>query len=351
MRTGARGRSGRASPLSSSSSLGSARVFYCGRGSRAARPPFRRIAARSARWVAAGVAALALALPAGAERDVPRFDGEKALALVRAQVAFGPRVPGTIGHAKMRAWLASELRARGARVAERSFSGKNALTGSSFTGTNLLASFRPELEERIFFGAHWDTRAHADLDPDPARRADPVPGANDGGSGVAVLLALAEILGRHPPEIGVDLLFLDGEDQGSAGSPDGYCLGSRAAAASASLTGFSPRYGVIADMVGHDDLRVYREKRSMECCPTLLEAILRIGERIAPDAFRTSGTIELYDDHVPFIEVGIPTVLLAGHGFPEWHTTGDLPEICSAKSLGAVGSVLTELVYGGHEIP
>ncbi|MFH1681257.1 MAG: M28 family peptidase [Candidatus Eisenbacteria bacterium] len=251
----------------------------------------------------------------------------------------------------MRKWLTRELRGSADAVAERPFPGVNSLTGSTFTGTNIIASFRPELEDRIFFGAHWDTRAQADHDPDPARRTEPVPGANDGGSGVAVLFALAEALDRRPPPVGVDLLFLDGEDQGSPGGPGGYCLGARAFAASSSLTGFAPRYGVIIDMVGHRNLRVARESSSMECCADWLDRIMKIGERIAPDVFGSTETVSLYDDHIPFIEAGIPTIVLSGSGYPEWHTTADLPDICSPGSLGAVGSLLEELVHGGHEIP
>ncbi|RPJ49119.1 MAG: M28 family peptidase [Candidatus Latescibacterota bacterium] len=268
-----------------------------------------------------------------------------------AQVAFGPRVPGTIGHDRVRAWLREELDRTAARVEERRFRGENGLTGGTFEGINFRASFRPELAERIFLGAHWDTRAWADLDPDPAKRMDPVPGASDGASGVAVLLVLAEAMKRNPPPIGVDLLFFDGEDQGASGSASGFCLGARSFAASASLTGFAPRWGVVVDMVGHRRLRIARERHSVDCCADLAARIEAIGRRLAPEIFQPSSIVYLYDDHVPFIEAGIPAVLLAGYGFPEWHTTSDLPAICSEESLAAVGAVLLELIYGGHEMP
>lgn len=283
--------------------------------------------------------------------EVPSFDAAEALRLVKAQVDFGPRVPGTAAHAAALEWLEGELEARGATVERRPFSYASALTGETFEGTNLVASFRPAAEERIFFGAHWDSRAYADRDPDPARRREAVPGAEDGGSGVAVLLVLAGLLGEHAPPVGVDLLFFDGEDQGASGSPEGFCLGSRALAAGAALTGFHPKYGVVVDMVGHRDLRIWRDQRSLEASPGLTEEVHAIGRALSPERFPETGLVELYDDHIPFIEAGIPAMVLAGIGFPEWHTTADLPGICSSASLGTIGSLLAELVWGVHEIP
>lgn len=283
--------------------------------------------------------------------EIPPFDGEEALRLVEVQVAFGPRVPGTEAHRAAGEWLGRELEARGAVVSIRPFTGTSALTGEGVSGTNIVASYRPDLTERIFFGAHWDSRAFADRDPDPLRRGEPVPGANDGGSGVAVLLVLAEMMGRTPPPVGVDLLFFDGEDQGESGSSVGYCLGSRALAAASALTGFRPEYGVVIDMVGHRDLRIYRERNSLRCCPRLVEKVHDRGARISPERFPESGLIELYDDHVPWIEAGVPAIVLAGAGFPEWHTTADTPDICDGASLGAVGDLLAALVWGGYEIP
>jgi hypothetical protein len=271
--------------------------------------------------------------------------------LLRAQVAFGPRVPGSEAHEKTRSWIRARLVGAAPRVEERRFRGVNSLTGEAFEGVNLRASFRPELTERIFFGAHWDSRARADMDPDPARRTEAVPGANDGASGTAVLLHLAEAMKENPPPVGVDLLFFDAEDQGGMGDPGGYCLGARAFAASASLIGFAPRFGVVIDLVGHRDLRIIRERQSVACCSDLVEKVMAVGARLAPEVFGTPGVVYLYDDHAPFLEAGLPVIVLSGYGYPEWHTTADLPGICSEESLEAVGATLLELIYGDDEMP
>ncbi|MFH1278665.1 MAG: M28 family peptidase [Candidatus Eisenbacteria bacterium] len=297
----------------------------------------------------AGAAACDAEAPTAA--GIPAFDGGEALRLIETQVAFGPRVPGTEAHGAMAEWLEGELETRGAKVSIRPFGGVSALTGEALSGTNLIASYRTDLDERIFFGAHWDSRALADRDPDPLRRGEPVMGANDGASGVAVLLVLAEMMRRDPPPVGVDLLLFDLEDQGESGSEEGYCLGSRALAAGAAITGFRPEYGVVIDMVGHRDLTIYRERASLQCCARLVEKVHDTGARISPERFPEAGLVELYDDHVPWIEAGIPAIVLAGTGFPEWHTTADRPGICDAASLGAVGELLAHLVWGGHEIP
>ena len=302
----------------------------------------------------AGLALLSMALllvAAASAEEAPPFDGELAMDHLRTQIRFGPRVPGTEAHANTLAWMTALLETLAPRVTERRFRAQCELNGESVEGVNLIASFRVEEKERIFIGAHWDSRAYADLDPDESKRKEPVPGANDGASGVGVLLALADLLSKNPPPVGVDLLFFDVEDQGIPGDSMGYCVGSRLIAASSSLTGFTPRYGIVIDMVGDEDLLFYREKNSVLHAPLLVEKVFRIGGRIAPERFADTGMISLYDDHVPFLQAGIPVIVLAGFGYPEWHTTSDLPGICSARALEDVGKVLAELIWGDHEIP
>ncbi len=282
---------------------------------------------------------------------VPSFDGGRAFQHLERQVAFGPRIPGSSGHAKTAEWLVRSLEGLAPVVEKRACYGRNALTGEEMEGRNIIASFRPEADDRIFFGAHWDSRTFADLDPDSARAGEPVPGADDAASGVAVLLTVAEVLHRNPPPLGVDLIFFDLEDQGVSGDIHSWCLGSRSLAAGASLTGFSPRFGVVVDMVGGRNLRLTQDRFSRECCPDLLDEIFRIGREIDPAAFSSPQVVEVYDDHVPFIDAGIPTVLLIGFGFPEWHTTRDLPDRCSPESLEIVGTLLLQIIYGDHKIP
>jgi len=166
--------------------------------------------------------ALPLALPlvllfvGGACAARHPVDGERALGRVRAQVEAGPRLPGTPGHARIRDWLAAEITRLGGVVELQSFTDSS--LGHPLELTNVIGRFGPAPgsrrapERRIALLAHWDTRPWCDQDPDPAHRADPLPGANDGASGVAVLLEVAEVMHRRPPRVGVDLVFLDGED-------------------------------------------------------------------------------------------------------------------------------------------
>ncbi len=282
---------------------------------------------------------------------LPAFDGQKAWDLVDEQVAFGSRVPGTAAHVETREWILDQLRDWGAQVTLRPFMLRNPLTGDSVSCVNLVASFRESEKERIFVGAHWDSRAYADRDPDPARRKDPVPGANDGASGVAVLLELARLMSETPPPLGVDLLFFDGEDQGLYGEKETFCAGSRELARLSRLTGFSPRFGIVIDLIGSRHIRIHPDRRSQSCCPELTTTILAIVERHLPARVEKSVPVDVYDDHIPFIDAGIPTVLLFGAGDPYWHTTSDLPKNVTTRNLKGIGNALVEVIWGGSQIP
>lgn len=291
----------------------------------------------------------ALAVGLALAGAVPVFDGEQALDLVHRQVAFGPRVPGSEAHAKALEWLAAELREKGAEVSKRPFVLVSPLTGDTAQCHNVVASFRPELEKRIFFGSHWDSRARADMEAEPEDRLKPVPGANDGASTTAILLVLAGILGDEPPPVGVDLLFFDGEDQGLAGEPTTFCTGSQAFAASISLTGFRPEYGVVIDLAGGKTVRYHPEKHSLAGAPRVMERLLSLADEKLPGWVDRSRTVDIYDDHVPLLDAGIPCALLIGYGYPPWHTVSDTPRHVSARKMEGVGAVLLELIYGEGE--
>ena len=148
-------------------------------------------------------------------------EGARALARVARQVEAGPRIPGTPGHTAVRDWIGAELARLGAQVERQEF--VDSTLGRPLPLTNLIGRFAPRRASsarRIVLCAHYDTRPWCDQDPDSSRRGDPLPGANDGGSGVAVLLEVAEHLSRHPPPVQVDLVFFDGEDQGRAAHPE-----------------------------------------------------------------------------------------------------------------------------------
>ena len=272
---------------------------------------------------------------------VPSFDGARAYADLERQVAFGPRVPGTDTHIETRDWLLGRLRDTASRAALQEFSGQSA--GRDVPMYNIIASFSPEKTERVLLCAHWDSRPFADKDPDPANHSQPVPGANDGASGVAVLLEVARILNAHEPPVGVDIVLFDGEDGGSYGGSDGWLLGSRYFAG-AMPESYKPRYAVLLDMIGDSDLKLTPDAASQG----MATAVWQRAERIARDLNINidAKTIQILDDHVPLIERGIPAIDLIDFDYPPWHTVGDTPDKCSPESLGLIGSLVLTMIYG-----
>jgi len=280
--------------------------------------------------------------------DRPSFDGGAAHDLVEEQVAFGPRVPGTEGHAAQLAWMEDLLAEWADEVEAQPFTATTS-GGLQLRLTNLLARYRPQEEDRILLLTHWDTRPWSDQAADPHERAIPVPGANDGASGTAVLLQLAELLSVGPPPMGVDLLFVDGEDFGP-GIQDMF-LGSKDFAAN--LPDPIPwRYGLLLDMVGDLDPRFPMEGFSVEYAPILTQDIWQIAHELGFGPFfpATVGK-HILDDHIPLNEAGLRTVDLIDFDYgPEnsfWHTPRDVPENTSPETLRMVGEVVAELVYRG----
>jgi len=280
--------------------------------------------------------------------DRPRFDGPAALELVRTQVGFGPRIPGTEGHARQLEWMTEMLRGWADTVEVLSFSFATT-GGDTLSLTNLLARFRTSADHRILLLTHWDTRPWADQSVDPAERVLPVPGANDGGSGTAVLLQLARMMFETPPPAGVDLLFVDGEDYGP-GVADMFA-GSRRFAAT--LPNPPPwRYGVLLDMVGDRDPLFPMEAYSVEGATQLVQRIWRVAQELGYGRYFPSRVgPRVMDDHVPLLEAGLPTVDIIdfeyGPGNRLWHTPRDTPDNVSSESLKMVGEVVAEVVYRG----
>jgi acetylornithine deacetylase/succinyl-diaminopimelate desuccinylase-like protein len=268
-------------------------------------------------------------------------DGERAQARIRHQVAAGPRVPGTPGHAVIRDWIGDELERLGAKVGRQTF--VDSSLGRALSLTNLIGQFGPPGTPRIILMAHWDTRAVADRDPDPARQAEPVPGANDGGSGVAVLLEVGELMSRKPPRVGVDLVFVDGEDQGDAERNQQYCLGSRHYATT--LPRGYAKAAFVFDMVGDRDLAIHPEVTSARRAANLVRLVLDGARATGARRFHESPRFQVYDDHVPLLDAGIPAIDIIDFDYPAWHTHRDLPDQTSAESLAEVARVAAWLVY------
>jgi glutaminyl-peptide cyclotransferase len=289
----------------------------------------------------------ATALPDG-QVEKPTFDGAAAHDLIRDQVAFGPRVPGTEGHATQLAWMEGLLDLWADEVERQSFSFTTS-RGETLHLTNLLARYRPGDEERILLLTHWDTRPLSDQAPDPADRDKPVPGANDGGSGTAVLLHLAELMSSAPPPHGVDLLFVDGEDYGP-GTQDMF-MGSTYFAALMPRP-LPWRYGLLLDMVGDLDPRFPIEGYSADYAPLLAQEIWQVAHDLGFALFFPASVgSRVLDDHVPLNKAGLPTVDLIDFEYgPDnslWHTPQDIPGNTSPETLQKVGEVVTELVYRG----
>ena len=207
----------------------------------------------------------------------PEFDGDRALAYVKTQLDFGPRIPGTEGHLKMAAWLDSLLRTRADSVVVQAWDHK-AQDGRTLPLRNLIARFNPSATTRLLFLAHWDTRPRADGAGSRDTTA-PVPGANDGASGVAVLLAMADALKANAPGIGVDLLFVDGEDYGDFSVDKDVLLGSRYYAKNP-VPGPRPRFAVLLDMVGDAMLQFRQEGYSLTGAPDVVERVWKTAERL-----------------------------------------------------------------------
>ena len=280
------------------------------------------------------------------EREAPPFDADSAFALLTRQVAFGPRVPGTEGHAAQLAWMTSYLEARADTVVLQRF--EHTYPGDDrVTLTNVFARFRPDARDRILLVAHWDTRPTADYETDPERRDRPIPGANDGASGTAVLLQLADVLSSHSPPIGVDLLLTDGEDY----APDHMYLGAEHFAANLPA-GYSPLYGILLDMVADRDPRYPKEGYSVERAPEVVARVWRMAERLGyRHYFPDERGIAVSDDHLALNRAGIPTANIIdfdyGPGNAYWHTLDDSLENVSPTGLGVVGDVVLELLYRG----
>ncbi len=281
--------------------------------------------------------------------DRPPFDGRAAMALVDTQVAFGPRVPGRAGHAAQLAWMLDELTPLADTVVADTFDYTHSDTGERLQLTNVLARFRPEAPQRLLFLTHWDTRPTSDAASEPEERALPVPGANDGASGTAILLEVARILASQDLPVGVDLLFVDGEDYGP--TVNDMFMGSEHFAANLP-DGYDPRYGVLLDMVGDAEPRFPIEGNSAERAPDVAQRVWSVAARLGyGQAFPMQVGIALSDDHLPLNDAGIPTIDVIdfdyGPGNAYWHTPDDTPDQVRPATLDMVGEVVLELIFMG----
>lgn len=280
--------------------------------------------------------------------NIPVFDGKSAFNYLRAQTNFGPRAPGSTEHERCLRYLQSELNkcAEAVNLQEFSYTRDK---GKQFRLTNIIASFNLRATSRILLTAHWDTRLWADQDPNPSNRNKPMLGANDGASGVAVLLEIARLLRQNTPPLGIDIILFDGEDLGKTGNPESFSVGSKYFARN-KPPGFNPRFGINVDMVGDKVLEIPREVNSNRYAPEVMNLIYSTARELNIYQFLDSPGEEIVDDHLPLNTIGIRTVDLIDFNYPDrsnkyWHTLADTPDKCSGESLAAVGQVLVNIIY------
>lgn len=287
-------------------------------------------------------------------REVPAFNADSAYHFVEAQLDFGPRVPNTEAHQQALIYFEDKF---------RDYAGENAVYIQRFEAegydetlqlANVIAAFNLTAPDRIMLSAHWDSRPRADMDT--TRVNEGILGADDGGSGVAVLMELGRIFSQKPPPIGVDIILFDGEDYGESGSLKKYFLGSRYWSANPPVPGYRPRFGILLDMVGYENAQFPKEQYSISYAPNLVDEVWNIAsEKGYENLFLNERGAAVADDHVIVNEQArIPIINIINHRRkpnggaefgPYWHTHADNMDIISSETLGAVGDVLLELIY------
>lgn len=294
------------------------------------------------------------------EIRVPGFNADSAYAFIEEQVAFGPRVPNTSAHRVAADFLVNKLESYGADVQRQEFEAE-AYDGTLLSLQNIIASYNLEQRKRILLAAHWDTRPFADKDNE--RQDEPIAGANDGGSGVGVLLEIARLMQKQAPQLGVDIILFDGEDYGE---PDGYdnssessnqvwwCLGSQHWSENKHQKNYMAYYGILLDMVGARDAKFYREGVSMRAAPSIVKKVWAQAQKLGHGrSFIYEDSPEIVDDHVyvnysakiPMIDIveyapGTDTYFADYH-----HTHKDDMDIISKETLRAVGETVVNVIY------
>lgn len=282
-------------------------------------------------------------------KERPDFSADSAYSYLARQVEFGPRVPNTEAHRLTADWLSSELKRHGAQVIEQNVA-LDAFDGTTLNARNIFGQFNPEATPRILLLAHYDCRPWADQDPAPAKRNHPVDGANDGASGVAVLLEIARQLKLSNSKTGIDILFVDAEDWGTDGDDESWALGARHFAQNPPVEGYAPKFAILLDMVGGKDACFPREYFSQQYAPQLNEMFWSAASAAGhSDRFpnRIGGAVT--DDHLEMLKTGVPAIDIIEYrpqeGFnPTWHTTADNLDNISKETLGAVGESLMQFL-------
>lgn len=287
------------------------------------------------------------------------FNVDSAFHYLEKQVQFGTRVPNTKPHVECGDYLVAKLKQFGAKVYEQKMS-LTAYNGAKLACRNIIASYHPEKKQRILLFAHWDTRPYADHDLDKKNYKTPIPGANDGASGVAVLLEMARLFQQKAPSKGVDIIFFDAEDYGTpeflgeSEVEDDWCLGSQYWTKHPHVPNYKAEFGILLDMVGGYDPVFYKESVSIYFAPQIVDKVWKKAIDLGYGAyFKHAKGGMLTDDHLYVNKnMKIPSIDIIDFdprrekGFPDtWHTLEDNCENISKETLKMVGRVVTEVVY------
>ena len=273
------------------------------------------------------------------------FSGQAALDYAKAQLEFGPRIPGTDGARRAGDWIVAQMKLRADTVIEQTWTHTTA-DGKALPLRNVLARFRPAATERVLYHTHWDTRPISDGDGVPAdQRTIPVPGANDGASGVGLFVALGDVLKKTPPSVGVDLLFVDGEDYGSFDRNQDVLMGSTYFADHLPASGYQPLFGVLWDMIGDRDLQIFHEQNSLEQAPEVVARVWNTAHDLGYSRwFVPQARYSVTDDHIPLLRKGLRVIDVIDLDYPDHHRLSDTIDKVSARSLQVVGDVAYTLV-------
>ena len=299
--------------------------------------------------------------PVAALVEAPEFNEDQAYEYVQKQVDFGPRVPNSQAHKQASVWLKETFESLGAKVYMQEFQ-DYAYDGTKLDLVNIIASYNTDKKKRILLAAHWDTRPFSDQDPEDDYGS--LDGANDGGSGVGVLLEVARVISENEgPDVGVDIILFDGEDWGThagegsppslpAGKEEWWCLGSQYWSKNKHIPNYSAYYGVLLDMVGAPNATFYYDIVSQENAGNVMKKIWERGSALGHSAYFVPklGFRGIIDDHVFVNELArIPMVDIidyrGGQFTPVWHTTKDNMEGIDKTTLNVVGEVVLSLLY------
>ena len=277
----------------------------------------------------------------------PIFDSTRAFGYLHAQCDLGPRNPGSEGHHRAIDLFLNHFSGLKIPIQKQTFIHSDMATGQKVELTNLIVTVKgknPKLSP-VVFCAHWDSRPRADQEANPALHDRPILGANDGASGTAVLMELANAFKLKPPLQTIYIVLFDGEDYGREGNIEEYFLGARYFADH--LPAKNIQYALLLDMVGDKDLKLQMEQNSVAQNPSLTNAIWKRAESLGLTAFKPGLGPNVLDDHIPLQKKGIHAIDIIDFEYPPWHTLGDTPDACSAHSLGMTGPLLLNLAYKG----